>query len=162
MGPPPTVFPPLLVFDTSHDSILPLDKKCNPAKFMRTYFASPDEKGKRGLWQRFPVDFPLFRFFLPVQAESNGALQVFHIFIIPAHGLSGGVGQFRDSAAVHRLQLDNDIQRFLAGIVGAERTDAEGHLCPVLKVVIQRLGPVKIQAVAEQQQLGLGSAPYFL
>ena len=51
------------------------------------------------------------------QTESDGALQIFQIVFIPAHGLAGCVGKLGYGAAVDCLQLDNDIQRLDAGIV---------------------------------------------
>ena len=68
-----------------------------------------------------------------MQAEGHRALQVFQVFLVPAHGFARGVGQLGDGAAVDGLQLDDDVQRLGAGIVGAEGADAEGHLTRPLK-----------------------------
>ncbi len=52
-----------------------------------------------------------------LEAESYGAFQVFEIVFVPAHDLTGRVGELGYGAAVDRLQLDDDIQGLHAGII---------------------------------------------
>ena len=90
---------------------------------------------------------------LPVQPESHRALEISKIFLIIAHGFFRDVRELCNGTAIDILQLDDNIQRFLAGIIGAEGSNAEGHLCSVLKIVIELLRAVKVQTVTEQQLL---------
>ena len=90
-----------------------------------------------------------------VEAEFDRAFEVVKILRVAAHGLFGIVRELSDGSAVDVLQLYNDVQRFFAGVVRAECADAEADLCAILEVIVQPLGAVKIEAVAEQQQLGL-------
>ena len=88
-----------------------------------------------------------------IQAELDGALQIGQVAFVVAHRFFRGIGELCHRAAIDVLQLDDDIQRMLAGIVGAEGADAKGYLRPVPEVFIELLRSVKIQAVAEQQLL---------
>ena len=71
-----------------------------------------------------------------VQAEGHGGFQVFQVRLVLAHGLAGGIGQLGHRAAVDVLQLDDDVQSGLPRVIGAEGADAEGHLGPVLEIVV--------------------------
>ena len=90
------------------------------------------------------------------QSEVHRALEVLKVLLIAAHCLAHSVGQLRNRSVVYILELDNDVESLLLGIIGAECSDAEGNFCLVAEVIVELLCAVKIKAVAEQQQLSLG------
>ncbi len=87
-------------------------------------------------------------------AEGDRALEIIEIRIVAAHCLADIIRQFCDRSAVDILQLDDDIQRGLLGIIRAECADTERNLRLPAEIIIELLGAVEIEAVAEQQQLG--------
>ena len=97
-----------------------------------------------------------------VQPELYGSFQVFQILVISAHGLTRCVRKLCNRPPVYILELDDDVERLHAGIVGYKRSDAEGDLHSLTEIIIELLRLVKIQAVTEQKDLMAGSAPNFL
>ena len=96
-----------------------------------------------------------FGSFLPVDSERYRSFQVFQIRVIAAHRLARGIRKLCNRSAVDILELDNDVQRGLAGIVRYKRADTEGNLGSAAEIVVQLLGTVKIKTVAEKKELCL-------
>ena len=70
---------------------------------------------------------------------------------ITTHSLTRGIGQLRHRSSVYVLELDYNIQRGFAGIVGTESTYSEAHFRSVFKIIEKLLGTVEVKAVAEQE-----------
>ena len=79
-----------------------------------------------------------------MQPEVHGTLQVGQVLLILAHLLAGGIGKLGHRVAVDILELDDNVQGFLAGVVGYEGADAEGNPGSVLEVVVELLGVIKV------------------
>ena len=60
---------------------------------------------------------PLFVSFFSVEAELDGAFEVFEVIFILAHYFAGRIGEFCNGSVIDILQFDNDVERFLAGVV---------------------------------------------
>ena len=85
------------------------------------------------------------------QSPSDTSGEIIHVIRILTHFLAGSIGDLCHIHAVAGSGLHDNIQRFLAGIIGNIGSDTESHGHPVPECLTQFIRPCKVQAVTEQQ-----------
>ena len=82
-----------------------------------------------------------------METEIDRTLEIVKIMLVTAHRLTGSIRKLGYRSAVDILQLNDDVEGFCKCIIRTEGTDTEAHLYPILKVLVELLSAVEVEAV---------------